>query len=116
MRKTNLKKTSIEKKNRRCDTVLRHIKRGGKAHRSKEKTKKKKKKEKKNLSIKRDKINIGEQFPTMPNMQASWRSWNNAQEKKKEGTKKSIPKDLSSPPSILYVTQVCHCVRHQLLI
>jgi len=71
------KKNSKEKKNHRCDNILLHINK-----KRTEAKKKRNKKKKENLRIKRDNINIGEQFYVMPNMQPSFRSWNYAQEKK----------------------------------
>jgi hypothetical protein len=62
------KKNSKEKKNYRCDSGLLHI--------DEERIE-----GKRNLRIKKDNINIGEQFYAMPSMLPSSGSWNYAQEK-----------------------------------
>jgi CO dehydrogenase/acetyl-CoA synthase gamma subunit (corrinoid Fe-S protein) len=87
------KKISKERKNHRCDNILLHIKK-------KRTEANKKRKEKKNLRIKRDNINIEEQFYAMPNMLPSFRSWNYAREKK-------ILKDLF--PLSLYFHPIMLC-------
>jgi hypothetical protein len=92
------KKNSKEKKNHRCDSILLHI--------NKEKDRRK---EKRNLCIKRDNVNIVEQFYAMLNMLPSFGSWKYAREEK------IIIKDLFlsfSLPSY-YLMQVCYHIRHQ---